>query len=147
MNGNILIAVDGSPESDNALIWVMENMKPGASIFAVYVIAPSKYAIIEGAAGYEGIPTLHEVRERIITEEKERVIARVHELSADRGIHVEMLVRVGDPRNEFLKTAEEHKSDTIVVGSTGKGLGTRLLLGSVSTYVVTHASVTTIVVR
>jgi len=58
-----------------------------------------------------------------------------------------MLVRLGDPRNEILKTADEIGADLIAVGSTGKGLGQRILLGSVSTYVVTHAKISTIIVR
>ena len=52
----VLVAVDGSPEADTALLKVMEYLNPQEiELHAIYVISPSKYATIEGAAGYEGI--------------------------------------------------------------------------------------------
>ncbi|MDD1729469.1 MAG: universal stress protein [Methanospirillum sp.] len=144
----VLIAVDGSPEADTALLKVLDYLNPQEiELHAIYVISPSKYATIEGAAGYEGISTLHEIRDRIIAEEREMVTERVKNIGHDHGIEIKMLVKLGDPRNEILKAADEMEADLIAVGSTGKGLGQRILLGSVSTYIVTHAKVSTIVVR
>ena len=80
-------------------------------------------------------------------DEKEQVINRIKELAHDRNVDIEIIVRTGDPRSEILQTAEEVGADLIAVGSTGKGLGARILLGSVSTYILTHAKVTTVVVR
>lgn len=148
MAKKILVAVDGSPEADTALLKILEYINPQESdLHALYVISPSKYATIEGAAGYEGISTLHEIRDKIIEEEREQVTQRIKTISQDQGIEIPMLVRLGDPRNEILKVADEIGADLIAVGSTGKGLGQRILLGSVSTYVVTHAKVSTIIVR
>ena len=147
MAGTMLVAVDGSPEAYNALVWVLEHIKEEGSACVVYVISPAKYAAIEGAAGYEGISTLHEIRERIVNDERDQVMARVKELAYDRGVDVEILVRTGDPRSEILNAAEEIGADLIAVGSTGKGLGARILLGSVSTYILSHARVSTVVVR
>jgi nucleotide-binding universal stress UspA family protein len=147
MSGTMLVAVDGSPEAYNALIWVLEHIKEESKACALYVISPAKYATIEGAAGYEGISTLHEIRERIVNDEREQVTTRIKELAHDRGVDVEIMIRTGDPRSEILGAAEEIKADLIAVGSTGKGLGARILLGSVSTYILTHAKVSTIVVR
>lgn len=143
----MLVAVDGSPEGYNALIWVLEHIKEKDRACAIYVISPAKYAAIEGAAGYEGISSLHEIRERIVNDEREQVTTRVKELAHDRGVDIEILVRTGDPRSEILNTAEEVGANLIAVGSTGKGLGARILLGSVSTYIVSHAKISTIVVR
>ena len=148
MISKVLVAMDGSPESDTALLKIIEFLKPDETSFhAVYVISPSNYATIEGAAGYEGISTLHEIRDRIISEEKDQVTERVKNIARDHGIEIDMLIRLGDPRSEILKTADEIHADVIVVGSTGKGLGQRILLGSVSTYIVTHAKVSTMVIR
>jgi nucleotide-binding universal stress UspA family protein len=148
MTKKILVAIDGSPEADTALLKMLEFIRPGESeISAVYVISPAKYSTIEGAAGYEGISTLHEIRDRIIAEEREQVTERVKSIAHDNGIEISMLIRMGDPRSEILKAAEEISADIIAVGSTGKGLGQRILLGSVSTYIVTHARVTTMVIR
>lgn len=142
-----LVAVDGSPEAYNALIWVLNNLKVDGKVYAVYVVSPAKYATIDSAAGYEGIQTLHEVRDRIIHDEIEQVSAKIKEFAQDSGIEVEILIKNGDPRSEILSTVDEIKANLLAVGSTGKGLGTRLLLGSVSTYLLTHAKISTIVVR
>ena len=75
-------------------------------------------------------PTLHEIRDRIISEEREKVTERVKNIAQDQGIGIQMLVRLGDPRSEILKVADEINADMIAVGSTGKGLGQRILLGS-----------------
>ncbi len=147
MTGTMLVAVDGSPEGYNALIWVLEHIKEEGRACALYVISPSKYSALDGAAGYEGISTLHEIRERMVQEEKEQIISRIKELAHDRNVDIEIIIRTGDPRNEILQTAEEIGADLIAVGSTGKGLGARILLGSVSTYIMTHAKITTVVVR
>lgn len=148
MINKVIVAMDGSPEADTALLKIIEYLnREQTNFYALYVISPSKYATIEGAAGYEGISTLHEIRDRIISEEKELVTERVKSIGHDRGIDITMLVRLGDPRSEILKTADEIGADLIVVGSTGKGLGQRILLGSVSTYIVTHAKVSTMVIR
>lgn len=144
----VIVALDGSPEADTALLKIIEYLNPAETEYhALYVISPSKYATIEGAAGYEGISTLHEIRDRIIAEEKDTVTDRVKNIGHDHGIEITMLVRLGDPRSEILKAAEEINADIIVVGSTGKGLGQRILLGSVSTYIVTHAKISTMVIR
>ena len=58
-----------------------------------------------------------------------------------------MHTRVGDPSTEIINAAKELNADLIVVGSKGKSLVERLLLGSVSTYVVTHSPISTLVVR
>jgi nucleotide-binding universal stress UspA family protein len=148
MNKKVLVAVDGSPESDTALLKVLSFLNTEQTDFyAVYVISPAKYATIEGAAGYEGISTLHEIRDRIISEEREQVTERVANIGKDQNVQITMLVRMGDPRSEILKAAEEIDASLIAAGSTGKGLGQRILLGSVSTYLVTHATISTIVVR
>lgn len=148
MPKKILVAVDGSPEADTALVKILDYFHPEEiEIHAVYVISPAKYATIEGASGYEGISTLHEIRDRIISDEREQVTERIKNIGRDQNVEISMLVRLGDPRSEILKAADETGADLIAVGSTGKGLGQRILLGSVSTYIVTHAKVSTIVIR
>jgi nucleotide-binding universal stress UspA family protein len=147
MTRTTLVAVDGSPEAYNALIWVLDNLNKEGKVWVVYVISPSKYATIDGAAGYEGIQNLHEIRERIVNDEKEQVTGKIKELALDRNSEVDILVRNGDPRSEILSAIDEINANLLVVGSTGKGLGARLLLGSVSTYLLSHAKISTIVVR
>ena len=53
----------------------------------------------------------------------------------------------GDPRETILTAADIAKADTIFLGARGDGRMQRLLLGSVSSYVVTHAHCSVEVVR
>lgn len=148
MKKKVLVAVDGSPDAELALEKVFSYLKNDDTEFsAVYVISPSRYATIEGTTGYEGMSTLHEIRDKIISEEREAVTNQVRRIADENGCETAMIIRLGDPRSEILKTAEEMDADLIVVGSTGKGLGQRILLGSVSTYIVTHSKISTMVVR
>jgi nucleotide-binding universal stress UspA family protein len=64
-----------------------------------------------------------------------------------KGITVITHLKQGHAGSEILALAEEEKSDLIIVGSHGKSNTDRLLIGSVSTFVVTHSTVTTMVVR
>jgi nucleotide-binding universal stress UspA family protein len=56
-------------------------------------------------------------------------------------------MRQGHAGNEIVKTAEELKADLIVVGSHGRSEVDRLLLGSVSSFVVSNSRVHVLVVR
>ena len=53
----------------------------------------------------------------------------------------------GDPRQMIIEEAHGRNADAIFVGARGLGRVERLLLGKVSTYVLTHARRTVEVVR
>ncbi|MBN1167409.1 MAG: universal stress protein [Methanospirillaceae archaeon] len=144
----VLVATDGSEASDLAVVWVLENMDTDKTkIFALYVIVPSavvpfggRVGVCEGACGDSyGLEQ--------IQKDEELMRRKIETLSEGFSASIQLLVRIGEPRSEILAAAEECFADLIVLGCTGKGLGTRLLLGSVSTYIVTHSPVSTVVVR
>lgn len=60
---------------------------------------------------------------------------------------VQRLTMAGNPTHLILKTAEEMDSDLIVIGARGHGALERLLIGSVSDGVATHAPCSVVVVR
>jgi nucleotide-binding universal stress UspA family protein len=63
------------------------------------------------------------------------------------GLTVTSSVLDGDPRDIILAEADLSKTDTIFVGARGLGRMERLLLGSVSSHVVSQARCTVEVVR
>ena len=65
----------------------------------------------------------------------------------DAGLIVSEMVVSGDPREVIIAEADRWNADSIFVGARGLGRMERLLLGSVSTYVVNHAHCTVEVVR
>lgn len=56
-------------------------------------------------------------------------------------------VKKGDPRHAIIDLAAEIGADLIVLGSTGKGFATRVIMGSVSSYISNHSPVSTLVIR
>jgi nucleotide-binding universal stress UspA family protein len=74
-------------------------------------------------------------------------LREARELLAEHGIEPELFEPAGDPAATIEHIAEERGFDTIVVGSHRLGPVSRILQGSVSEHVATHADATVIVAR
>jgi nucleotide-binding universal stress UspA family protein len=68
-------------------------------------------------------------------------------LLALQGIEAELLEPIGEPARTIERIAHDGDFDTIVIGSRGLGALSRLLQGSVSEHVATHAESTVVLVR
>ena len=136
----ILLAVDGSSFSDEAVNEVASRPWPAASevkivmaFQAPLIPTPEVWAISD-----EYLPEL----ERIAREQSQAVVdTALDKLAglADKGLTVTGEVLVGVPREAILEEAERWQADLIVMGSHGYGAWRGLLLGSVSRAVVTQA--------
>jgi nucleotide-binding universal stress UspA family protein len=84
---------------------------------------------------------------RVLEKEGEAVLERAKKYGSDKGITVFTHMKQGHAGSEIIALAEREKVDLIVVGSHGKSNTDRLLIGSVSTFVVTHSTASTMVVR
>jgi len=148
MFAHVLVAVDGSAQSHYALSTFLKMINAKETkVTVLYVIAPSQYIVIEEVLRYSGIPSFHKLRERLVQQEEEMVRQSVKMISESECVPVEMIVRIGDPRDEILAVALEIDASLIAMGSTGKGLGERILLGSVSAYVTRHSPISTMIIR
>ncbi len=68
-------------------------------------------------------------------------------LLKEKGIRAELVESMGDPAKTIEQYAHEHGYDVIVVGSRGLDAIGRVLQGSVSEHVATHADVPVMIVR
>jgi nucleotide-binding universal stress UspA family protein len=68
-------------------------------------------------------------------------------LLRDEGFEAELLEPMGDPALMIERMAEKGGYDTIVIGTRDLGSIDRMLQGSVSEHVATHASATVVVAR
>jgi nucleotide-binding universal stress UspA family protein len=75
------------------------------------------------------------------------LVARAVKTLRDVGLPAEARIVNGDAREELIELARRERSDLIVVGSHGRTGLTKLVLGSVSSHVVTHAPCTVVVVK
>ena len=66
---------------------------------------------------------------------------------AERGIEPALVMRAGEPGPAIEVFAEANGYDVIVVGSRGLGAISRMLQGSVSEHVATHAAATVVIAR
>ncbi|WP_256290090.1 universal stress protein [Halobellus inordinatus] len=87
-----------------------------------------------------------EIRERAHARSTE-LLAAAEAIAADHGRTVSTATRLGKPGREIVAYAEEHDADTIVLGSHGRALLTRVLLGSVAETVLQRAPMPVLIVR
>jgi len=141
----IMVPVDGSDHSKKAVELAIELTKlSGAQLYFIHVLeetnAPKwfkEYAEVEqlGTADYFDIV-------------EKRLFAPLIERTKESGIQVFRCIRGrGDPADEILKNAKSRGIDLIVMGSRGLGKFSGVILGSVSTKVLSHAKCSCITVK
>jgi len=138
---NILVAMDGSEASQRALSQAVDLAKLcNAKLHTIYVVETGLFSSLpmEGTV---------EIMYSVLEKEGDEVMERAKVYATGKSITVITHMKQGHAGSEILALAEEEKSDLIIVGSHGKSNTDRLLIGSVSTFVVTHSTVTTMVVR
>ena len=131
----IVLAIDGSPASDKAVRFLLRNINPALNgpdqepvmVTVVHVMPFLKY------------PELREAGRAVV----QRYVDKV----AKAGFQVQEAMRLGKPAEEILTVAKQRKADLIITGAKGLGAISRVLLGSVSTRVVQHATCSVLVVR
>jgi nucleotide-binding universal stress UspA family protein/predicted transcriptional regulator len=80
-------------------------------------------------------------------EDAEHYLGTVRQRLANEGLAVELVVREGDPGERILDVADEVGVRFIVMATHGRGRLARLALGSISAWVVQHATVPVLIVR
>jgi nucleotide-binding universal stress UspA family protein len=141
MFGKILVAIDGSKTSEKARDTALEMAKTwSAEVHVVYVIETGLFSSIP-------MDNTWEVIYGMLKSEGEKALGEAKKKAIEMEVGAQTYLREGHAGNEILKVAQEAGADMVVVGSHGKTQIDRLLLGSVSSYVVKYSSITTMVVR
>jgi len=134
----ILAAYDGSEPAGHAYRFALDLAKRyGADLLVLAVASPPEPP--------EDIET-EAVLENAEAHYKELFDALKAE-AVNQGLNPRFEVVAGHPANQIVYRAEQDGVDLIVVGHRGKGFFERLLVGSVSKQVVTHAYCPVLVVR
>ncbi|MGZ8842839.1 MAG: universal stress protein [Pyrinomonadaceae bacterium] len=144
----ILIGVDGSEYSDAALDEVSQRTWPQGS--QILVVHAFEMPVAPTAEVWVLPPDYYEQLDRAMRTQSDAIIeAAVERLKSGLGDAVEIRSKaiLGSPKRVILDEADSFKADLIVVGSHGYPTWERLLLGSVSLAVVSHAKCSVEVVR
>ena len=128
MPRDVLLPTDGSPLSGDALELARATF-PDGNITLIHVDDP------RNTAGDDD-----ELR-------PDRVFADLLETAESNGIEVDTEIRVGRPSREIVRFSEDADVDEIVMGSHGRELPSRILLGSVAQRVLRRAPVPVTIVH
>lgn len=143
---NILVALDGSEESQQALLEALDQAKIwNAKLQSIYVTST---AVLNDLSTTPPVAwdNTSEI-DGILQKEGEEVLESSRKCCAEKGKTIITHMKYGDPGTEIISLAEKEKCDLIVVASHGKSDLNRFLLGSVSSFVVAHNKAMTLVVR
>lgn len=135
-----LVPMDESPMARRALEFALE----AHSEATVTVLFVANY--VDESYGAEMLLGPETLRERV-DDRAERIFDGARETAAEHDATVETATEYGDPTRVITQYAEDHAVDVIVMGSHGRSLVSRVLLGDVADTVVRRAPVPVTIVR
>jgi nucleotide-binding universal stress UspA family protein len=130
----ILVAYDGTEPADNALATAIDLARAFDAGVGVVSVVPM----------HAGRAKIDPWDDRPVHAEQLRQAQRI---LSEAGIEAQLHEPIGDPSHAIEQTAAEAGYDTIVLGSRGLGGLARMLQGSVSEHVATHAAATVVISR
>lgn len=130
----ILVAYDGGDPARRALDTAAELARLTGATIAVVSVVPTH-------------PGRFPVDPWDDTSVHAQELLEARRLLREKGIEAELIEPTGDPAATIERIADEGGFDTVVVGSRGLNAMGRILQGSVSEHVATHAKSTVVVAR
>lgn len=149
------VGMDNSANSKSALRWAVDNLIDAEDcLILIHVQSPKsdhpKKQLFEDT-GSPLVP-LEEFRDINLSKQyglnpDPEVLDILDTVARSKGAKVVAKVYWGDPREKLCDAVDDLKLDCLVLGSRGLGVLRRILLGSVSNYVMVHASCPVTVVK
>ncbi|KAI4388697.1 hypothetical protein MLD38_001003 [Melastoma candidum] len=153
----VVVAVDGSEESMNALRWSLRqlNLPNSDSSFTIlHIQSPPSIStgLNPGAIPFGGPSDLEvpafaaaiEAHQRRITE---AVLQHALEICRDCSVPIKTHVEIGNSKEKICEAVEKLNADLLVMGSRSFGPVKRMFLGSVSNYCTNHAQCPVIIFK
>lgn len=134
----ILASVDSSDQARRAFQEAIEVTRRNEAHLYILIVSDTNHL------GAEPYATDH-----IVKEARKSASAILESLEAliPEDISYTSLIDDGNPKAKIVEYAEKEKIDLILMGATGTGTFSRLLLGSTTAYVVNNAPCNVMVVR
>ncbi len=147
---NILVPIDGSENANRALVVGIELSKVFHAELTILNVIPTPNILVEVPVGVgvppDGLSDYYEQQESNSNQFLERAMEIVKEKTLTN-VKTEIIRAQESIVGEIVEYAARKKIDLIVIGTRGLGGFKKLLQGSVSSGVVTHAHCNTVVVR
>jgi nucleotide-binding universal stress UspA family protein len=146
---NVLVAVDGSENSDRALDFTLDFAeKYNATVTVLNVselpamgVVPIEPTNVSGESMVMIAKDLQRIHEDILT----KAVAHAREVKPN--VSVSSKLREGDPASEIVAEAKENGVDVVVVGHRGLSKVREIFLGNISAKVAHLAPCPVIIVR
>ena len=141
MFSKILVAIDGSGMSEQALETAIGEARVWkAALHVIYVVETGLFSSLP-------MDNTWEIMLSMLEKEGGKIIAEAKQRAETKGVIIIPHLTQGHAGSEIVKAAEDIGADVVVVGSHGKSNVDRLLIGSVSSFVVSNCPVAVLVVR
>ena len=140
----ILVLVDGSDNSKRALeyaAYMAQVSKASVDLLHVVTLGAEIASLTPVTSGYVPDQVAKDL------EEAGAMILKEASIGFAVGTRVKAHLEIGVPTDVALEVCEENKIDLIVMGSRGLGFFKGLVLGSVSSYLVEHATCPVLVIK
>jgi nucleotide-binding universal stress UspA family protein len=146
----ILVAIDGSENSMRAArIAVDMAQKYGAELVSLHVIPTIRYAISVTTPSAMLPPGVYKEYETYEKSLGETLVGKVEDMASAAGVRAKAAVQ--EPRGSIVEGITDYAlgehADLIVIGTRGLSGFKKLVIGSVSSGVVSHAHCPVLVVR
>ncbi|HYB81974.1 MAG TPA: universal stress protein, partial [Mycobacterium sp.] len=142
-HNSIVVAVDGSPASNAAVSWAAREAAMRNVPLTVV------HAVVTPTATWPPVPYPDSLAVRLEDEGRKEVLHAVglaeKAMPTDRRVAIKRKLVYSTPALALVDMSDE--AEMIVVGSSGRGLLSRAVLGSVSSTVVRHANCPVAVIR
>jgi nucleotide-binding universal stress UspA family protein len=139
----ILLAIDGSELSRHAVDYVIKHrdtLALGAEVSCVFIEAPPVLRAVGALGADPGMPSMAPV-------DPQQLVRPHMEALKSAGFEPALQMREGDPGIEIAQAAAEGSFDLIVMGTHGRRLLARALLGSVTNKVLSSGTVPVLLIR
>lgn len=137
----ILVAVDGSDNSERALI---KAKKHGEQVRGDITILTVVDPISIGVYSYS---ELSKKDYDVLKSVGESVLIESLKIIGDSEVKINTMLKKGSPADEILKEAEDGQYDLIVMGSRGFGVFSKSILGSVSQKILNHTNTDVLIIK
>jgi len=143
----ILVAIDGSPQSDKAAEEAVRLAAGNPSHFKSRVYAMMVLPNAQTSTYTDFVPSAPITEKDTWDELRRRIFYVVEKSAVENDVPLEMIVEYGEPADKLIDFAKREQMDVIVIGSSGKGFIQRKLKGSISHRVATSAPCSVYIVR
>lgn len=143
----ILVAIDGSPQSDKAAEEAVRLAAGNQSQLKSRIYALLVLPNAPDSTYTDFVPAAPMTKTKKWDELRERIFYVMEKCAAENDIPLEMIVEYGDPADKIISVAKREEIDVIVIGSSGKGFIQRRIKGSISHTVASNAACSVYIVR